>query len=476
MAQQVAEQTTAQPSPVPRAWLVVALIIVATFYPGIMSNDSTAALAQARAFEFTDWHPPVLALIWSLLDRIVPGPALMLIGQSLLYAYAAARLCSTAFARLATRLPANLLLLAFALFPPVMALNGMIWKDVWMSGALLLALAYLFELASGTGGTRRSMLVIIAACLLATAFRHNAGAATAGLLAGAVYFGLPGPARPLLRLTASGLAGLALATVLVLVVSMANRLLASPANVTTPILLHDIAGTVLESGEPERAAQLALATSPGLTNDRGRFLARLGTDYHPEEAGRLLRTKRRNPDSPFVIDALAPGHDADAVKRAWRAVVSRYPAAYLRHRAATFACLMQFCGRSSWAIHSYVLNPKYVFPAGLDPGQERLRHLLLNPRSVLLYAPTFWLGIVLVGGLAGLVRLRAGTRPALCVFMALSAVGLAVSLFFTSPIESYRYVHWMILSGWIMLWMLADAVAARRPFIPPADGAAHSRE
>lgn len=461
MTQHVPEQATGQPSPLPRAWLVVALVVVATFYPGIMSNDSTAALAQARAFEFTDWHPPVLALIWSVLDRIVPGPALMLIGQSLLYAYAAARLCNSAFARLANRLPVNLVLLAFALFPPVMALNGMIWKDVWMSGALLLALAYLFQLAFGIGGTRQSLMMIVGACLFATAFRHNAGAATAGLLAGAAYFSLPRPMRPLMRLVVSGLAGLALAATLVLMVSVANRLVASPANVTTPILLHDIAGTVLKSGEPERAAQLALATSPALTDDRERFLARLGTDYHPEEAGSLLRTKRRNPDAPFVINALAAGHDAAAVKRAWRAVVSRYPAAYLRHRSATFACLMQFCGRANWAIHSYVLNQKFAFPTGLDPGQERLRHILLNPRSVLLYAPAFWLAIVLIGGVSGLVRLRSGTRSAMCVFIALSSLGLAVSLFFTSPIESYRYVHWMILSGWIMLWMLADAVAAR---------------
>ena len=66
--------STSSPLPTPRtswAWLLVAAFIVLLFYPGIMSNDSIASLRQARSFEFNDWHPPVMALIWSVLDRIV---------------------------------------------------------------------------------------------------------------------------------------------------------------------------------------------------------------------------------------------------------------------------------------------------------------------------------------------------------------------------------------------------------------------
>ena len=63
---------------------------------------------------------------------------------------------------------------------------------------------------------------------------------------------------------------------------------------------------------------------------------------------------------------------------------------------------------------------------------------------------------------AGIGFAKALSRPGPLFFMALSAIGLAVSLFFTSPIESYRYMHWVIISGWAMCWMLGEAMAFRR--------------
>src|SRR5690606_8819704 len=105
-------------------------------------NDSIASLRQARTLEFTSWHPPIMALIWIPLDRIVEGPGLMLLSQAILYAVAATKLCVEAFPGLMRKFTPWLLVPAFALFPPVMALMGMIWKDVWMSSLLLLALSY----------------------------------------------------------------------------------------------------------------------------------------------------------------------------------------------------------------------------------------------------------------------------------------------------------------------------------------------
>ena len=54
-------------------------LAVAAFYPGYMSPDSTSQLMQARAWDFTDWHPPLMAALWGLVDRVFPGPAGMLV-------------------------------------------------------------------------------------------------------------------------------------------------------------------------------------------------------------------------------------------------------------------------------------------------------------------------------------------------------------------------------------------------------------
>jgi hypothetical protein len=456
----------------PWAWIIVAMIIVAMFYPGVMSNDSLASLKQARTLEFTSWHPPIMALIWSVLDRLVRGPALMLVAQAMLYAVAASKLCVEAFPALMRRFPRTLVVLPFSLFPPVLALNGMIWKDVWMSALLLLALAYLFRMASAADRKVRlgAFVVVVISCLFSMAFRHNAIAATAGLLAGACYFLWPHH-NVALRLFAACAAGVLLAGVLMLLVSTSTRLIAKPAHVTTPILMHDIAGIIIESGEPAVAGRYALSLAPGLSDKPKRFVSDIKRTYTPAAAGPILRTSRR-PDAPFAINVYDLDHDAALVKRAWAGMVKRYPGAYLRHRSHALACLLQLCGAEGWAKHSYVLNPAYVDIEGSNPMQSLLRRLFLSPALVRIYAPAFWLVVVLLGGAIGVARIR--SRPEILIFMTLSAVGLAVSLFFTSPIESYRYMHWVILTGWTATWMAFDAlidkhatILRHRPLNPP---------
>src|SRR5690606_33250709 len=132
-----------------------------------------------RSFEFNDWHPPLMALIWSVLDRIIAGPAGMLLAQAALFAYACAALCARAFPDLSARTPSWLLVAVFSLFPPVMSLAGMIWKDIWMSSFLLLAVVHLFRLRDCTtpGQQRMQAIAVMLFCLGATAFRHNALAA-----------------------------------------------------------------------------------------------------------------------------------------------------------------------------------------------------------------------------------------------------------------------------------------------------------
>lgn len=445
-------------------WLGITLFLVLLFDPGIMSNDSIASLKQARAFEFTSWHPPIMAIIWSVLDRIIAGPAGMLLCQAALYAYASARLCAYAFPNLSRFVPAWLVVAVFSLFPPAMALVGMIWKDVWMSGFLLLALAHLFELRDAVGKAKRVRLAIsiVAFALIATAFRHNAIGATAGLLACMVHFLLSDRYKPLIRLGLASLAGVLLAIVLLLATSLFNRLVASPSRITTAILLHDIAGIVINSENPAATVGQVLSLAPQLTDDHAKFMSRLQRKYSPASGSRLLRSKS-NVDAPFIIDVYSSEHDADGVKVAWRQLVKTHPGAYIHHRTETFRCLMQLCDRDEWIFHSYVMNPKYAFPDTLaeDSWQATLRHMFLSPRLAILYSPAFWLLVTVVGGIYGLGRYRTG--PVIILYMSLSSVGLASSLYFTSPVECYRYVHWIILLGWCMLLLLLDGIAARSP-------------
>jgi hypothetical protein len=68
------------------AVLATGLVVVSIYaFPGFMAWDSVEQLAQARAGQLTDWHPPLMSAIWGVLDRIVPGAAAMFVLQNSLF-------------------------------------------------------------------------------------------------------------------------------------------------------------------------------------------------------------------------------------------------------------------------------------------------------------------------------------------------------------------------------------------------------
>lgn len=440
-------------------WMVVALFLFLLFFPGIMSNDSISSLKQARALEFTNWHPPIMAMVWAVLDRVLPGPAGMLFAQSLLYSYSAARLCAVAFPQLSRRTGRWPIVLVFSLFPPAMCIVGMIWKDIWMSGLLLLALSHLFSLSSLPERRQRlrSAGVILGCCLLATAFRHNALAATAGLLAGAVYY-LAGTRGDFRRLLVACIAGLLLSLALAGLVSAFNSLVSRPANITTALKLYDIAGIIVNSEDPAATARQALSTPTVLTGDPDRFIHNIQKSYSPASSSPLVSS--RNKSAPFSVRIYSADHDAQGVSDVWAMMVKRHPGAYVLHRLKVLGCLLQLCDRRAWIQHTYFLNERYIFPAELEPGslQWAARSLFLSPKLAILYMPAFWCLLTIAGGVVGFGRVN--TSPLL--FMGLSSLGLLASLALTSPVESFRYVHWILLVGWTMLFLPAEYWMATR--------------
>ena len=59
-------------------------VMLAMNAPGQLSYDSVAQLADGRAGFYNSWHPPVMAWLLGLFDRLVPGTVLFLVFQSLM--------------------------------------------------------------------------------------------------------------------------------------------------------------------------------------------------------------------------------------------------------------------------------------------------------------------------------------------------------------------------------------------------------
>ncbi|HMG51837.1 MAG TPA: hypothetical protein VK601_00115, partial [Kofleriaceae bacterium] len=102
------------------------LLALAYAFPGLMSPDSAMQLVQARGGDLIgDWHPPIMAEGWRLLDRLIAGPFGMLVVQTGAFVFGLDALLRRAMRPLA----AASLSVAILLLPPVLAPMAVIWKD-----------------------------------------------------------------------------------------------------------------------------------------------------------------------------------------------------------------------------------------------------------------------------------------------------------------------------------------------------------
>src|SRR5215471_4745940 len=149
---------------------VVGLVFtVACFFPGYMSPDSISQLWQGRTLSFTDWHPPVMSLLWGLLDRIIPGPAGMLILHNMMFW---GGLSLFVYHLGFERAWAAAAILLVGLSPPVFGTLSTIWKDVSMGCSLLLGCGLL--LRAEREQSRIAWIMAVVSFWYGLAVRHNA--------------------------------------------------------------------------------------------------------------------------------------------------------------------------------------------------------------------------------------------------------------------------------------------------------------
>lgn len=119
--------------------LVAAIGLVFTiwaFYPGYVSQASAEQYHQARTGQFDTHHPPLMAMLWSLTDRVIPGPGGLFALFALAYWAALALVAAHATRR---RWTTVLAILGVGLWPPTIGLLAHVWKDVGLLVAFLLA-------------------------------------------------------------------------------------------------------------------------------------------------------------------------------------------------------------------------------------------------------------------------------------------------------------------------------------------------
>lgn len=412
-------------------------------YPGFVSPDSIFQLREARSFTFGGLHPPVMSLAWAATDRVLPGPAGLLLAHTLAYW---AALCLLAW-RFAPRRPVlALAILAVGLLPPSLALMGTIWKDSGLAATLGLGAALC--VAAIDTGRRWLWIAALPALFYAAAVRHNALPAVvpiAYLWAVAASGGRGGP-------RAWGLAG-----VLVLAIALGTgalaRVLVTPGAPfpAQTILLYDLAGMSVRSHQLILPAYL----KPGVTLDA------VSAAYAPWSVHPLTVSQ------PILLRLTSDAAEYASLKRTWWRNVRAHPGAYLRHRWDVFAMslgLERPCYPFHPSPHAGV-DTVTIASLGIAFAPSPARDLMLRLFEKVADGPWFrgwvWLvlaaTVILVGAGSGLA-----SRPTLA--MASSALMYGLPFFLVGVGCDFRLQFWTFVAASISAVLLAgDVVSRRRP-------------
>jgi hypothetical protein len=169
------------------------LLTYLTYSPGLMPLDAQDQLRQAQTGHYVDWHPPIMAWLWSQTNRIVPGPEgffLILIG---LYWGGFFLLI-----RFASRLSVKRQLLASILpfLPFFFNFAGTIWKDVLVFGCYLIALGIVLLRPLTLRATSLRVLLVAFLLLVGALARFNSVLAAVPIVV-LLFWPRPTVVRPL---------------------------------------------------------------------------------------------------------------------------------------------------------------------------------------------------------------------------------------------------------------------------------------
>jgi hypothetical protein len=422
------------------AAFLLAATMVAAGWPGLAEYDSVEQFRQVLSGRYDDWHPPVMARLWSLFHVIGGGAGPMMVLQIALY-WLGLGLIAGGLAQ-AGRPRAAVLALAVGVLPGFAVWQWAVLKDVQMLAAMLAAVGIV-----GWWRLRGERMPLVAAALAilllgyATLVRANAVFATVPL---AVML-LPRRGWPTRWMLA--LAGVGAVVVLTPLID-ANLFDAAPSGVRTTEPLFDLAAIAVRTGDAD-----ATGIDPA-------GIAAL-------QRGRCVKT--------YFWDTLGDGPCADAVEDlASRPVGAmylqlaqaaiRHPVAYAEHRLAHFNMTQRWLvGRGLMDAWPPSQSQPNVQGLG-DPGPlaswwiEMTEALADMP----LGRPIVWLTLAAAALVEALRRTASPLRD-LALALVISALALEASFVAISIAADLRYHLWpMIATALGVILLFAEAPPARR--------------
>jgi len=398
-----------------RLFILGFVLLAVLLYPGFISPDSKRQILEGRSGVYGDWHPPVVTFLWSIADRFfIAGTFGILLLHLSLFWWGLCSFTTGLWSSKGRWLP---FLICF--YPPIFGIEGAIWKDLLMVGALAVALATMKKPPS-----KKWSAVFWAAIFVGTASRYNAWVAAIPLIF--IW------AHRWKRWRRLGMTA-AMSIVLLVTTVLANSLLADKKEQPWQSLaIHDVFGVAAATNQPLKPAWCS--ECPTYSAEK------IGTHHQAFWwEGTLRKIKVRLPESKA---------DLDALRSQWKEMVFSNPGGYLRHRSDTFFFMLAIT-MDPWGATYYQLpKRKHIFRQlnhnhQLNLVQTKIQSWLYEVRTSLFFRPWIYLLLALILLVVNWRwRLGRGEITALL----LSGVGCELSLFIMAPSSDYRYSLWLIIT------------------------------
>lgn len=407
---------------------VFALINVYLRFPGEMGTDAISQYRQIHSGVLTDWHPPIMALLWSLLDRVWRGSGLLFVLHAGLY-WLGYLLLAVGLYRCEDTVGAWCVV-AIALFPTNVLLLHEITKDVGLAVTCLIAFSVIYS--SRRANRSLSPIVIVSLIVLiiyATLVRANAIFATPALILYLIWPTLN--RRPMVAI----------------MFYIGMLIIFIPAS---GFINHNL----IAAKRDEAIRSLEVFDMAGIadrTDDASMF----------QSQGNALEAVKRC-YTPTLWDPIG-GAPCGLLPRIgsptatlWLRAIQNHPRAYLRHRLSYFSRAI-----NSRYLHHIPEDEAYDWNYFLNSKPHLLKDRILNTVFDLsVFTPLFsaLLGLITLVLLTDR-KIRATAEGTLALFLMLSGQIYLAAYFIVGVASEFRYFLWCMVSLPLALLFAFRAVA-----------------
>jgi hypothetical protein len=407
------------------------------FYPGVMTFDAKFLHEYAMKGTMGDWQSPVMVWLWGLIDPIAPGTGSMFLLIAVTY-WLGFGILSLALASRG-RVVA-LLLPLLALTPPVLALAGIIWRDVLFATCWLLAGSIAFAVSErrswiGLSGQALALVLVVLGVLL----RPNALLAAPILVAYTVWLSQVSLRKAAILYLPAVLGFFGVVQLVYYGVLDAKR-----EHPLQTVMIFDLGGIShfaktnqfpVDWSETENAMLLNNCYQPTMWDIYWRL----------EPCDFVMRKVEREKGL----------FGTSAISRAWLTAILQHPVAYVQHRSAFMWNFLTGDNLTMWTAD--IENPtKDIFADRAAFSALRSTHDALKPTP--LFRAGFWLLACIA--LCGIGWHRAPREAAFVSCVCGSAAVYVLNFYGVGVASDFRYGYWAVLAAMVGVVVLLSGNAS----------------